>query len=138
MADSTADFLTMIRNALMADFDDVVVPSSRLNREIARLLEREGYINGFEVERSTPDGKRSRTSFEILRIRLKYTDDRKSVSSGIQRVSKSGRRQYARADQLPRVLGGMGTAIVTTSRGVLTANEARQEGIGGEVVAHVW
>ena len=138
MSDSTADFLTRIRNAIIADFDDVVIPSSNFNKQMLKLLEREGYIEGFSTEQSVPDGRLTRTPFEVLRVQLKYTEDRKPVISGLKRVSKSGRRQYVTADNVPRVLGGMGTTIMTTSRGVLSANEARKQHVGGEVVAFVW
>jgi small subunit ribosomal protein S8 len=140
MNDSVADLLTRIRNALKADHEEVLIPSSGLNREIARLLKQEGYIEDFSVERMRrrAGSRPSRAEFDTLRVRLKYTEDRDSVISGLKRVSKPGRRQYATADQLPKVLGGMGTAIITTSRGVMTANEARREGVGGEVVAFVW
>ena len=138
MSDTTSDFLTRIRNAITADHDDVVIPSSTFNKELARLLQREGYIVGFEIGVQEPDGRRTRTAFEVLRVKLKYTEDRRPVISGLQRVSKPGRRQYVTADNLPRVLGGMGTAIITTSRGVLSANEARKQHVGGEVVAYVW
>jgi small subunit ribosomal protein S8 len=142
MSDSVADCLTRIRNALGADHEDVVVPASRLNQEIARVLREEGYIEDFGVEQTNrPPGMRkgeSESQFDVLRIRLKYTEDRRPVISGLRRVSKAGRRQYAGSDGLPRVLGGMGTAIITTSRGVMTANRARQEHVGGEIVAYVW
>jgi small subunit ribosomal protein S8 len=140
MNDSVADLLTRIRNALKADQEDVLIPSSGLNREIARLLKQEGYIEDFSVERMRrkAGSRPSRAEFDTLRVRLKYTEDRDSVISGLKRVSKPGRRQYATADQLPKVLGGMGTAIISTSRGVMTAYEARREGVGGEVVAYVW
>jgi small subunit ribosomal protein S8 len=142
MSDSVADCLTRIRNALGADHQDVVVPASRLNREIARVLREEGYIEDFGIERTTrPPGVRkgkSTTEFDVLKIRLKYTEDRQPVISGLRRVSKAGRRQYADADGLPRVLGGMGTAIMTTSRGVMTATRARDEHVGGEILAYVW
>ena len=121
MTDSVADFLTRIRNALHADHDDVVIPASRLNQELARVLQQEGYIVGFAVEQTRPPARvaaatRPPREFEALRIRLKYTEDREPVISGLKRISKPGRRQYATADQLPRVLGGMGTAILTTSK----------------------
>jgi small subunit ribosomal protein S8 len=140
MNDSVADLLTRIRNALKADHEEVLIPSSGLNRDIARLLKQEGYIEDFSVERlrRQAGSRPSRAEFETLRVKLKYTEDRDSVISGLKRVSKPGRRQYATADQLPKVLGGMGTAIITTSRGVMTANEARREGVGGEVVAYIW
>ena len=140
MNDSVADLLTRIRNALKADQEEVLIPSSGLNREIVRLLKQEGYIEDFSVERMRrkAGSRPSRAEFETLRVKLKYTQDRDSVISGLKRVSKPGRRQYATADQLPKVLGGMGTAIITTSRGVMTANDARREGVGGEVVAYIW
>jgi small subunit ribosomal protein S8 len=140
MNDSAADLLTRIRNALKADQEEVLIPSSGLNREIARLLKQEGYIEDFSVERMRrrAGSRPSRAEFETLRVKLKYTEDRDSVISGLKRVSKPGRRQYATADELPKVLGGMGTVIITTSRGVMTGNEARREGVGGEVVAYVW
>jgi small subunit ribosomal protein S8 len=142
MSDSVADCLTRIRNALGADHPDVVLPASHLNRELARVLREEGYIEDFQIEQTTrPPGSRNRkstTQFDVLRIRLKYTEDRRPVISGLRRVSRSGRRQYAGADGLPRVLGGMGIAIMTTSKGVMTATRARDEHVGGEIVAYVW
>ena len=140
MNDSVADFLTRIRNAIKADHDDVLIPSSRLNVELARLLKEEGYIADYGVEqmRRKVGSRMSSVEFETLRVTLKYTEDREPVISGIKRISKPGRRQYATADELPRVLGGMGTAIITTSRGVMTAYEAKRQRVGGEVLAIVW
>ncbi len=142
MTDTVADFLTRMRNAIHADRDDVVVPASRMNQELARVLQREGYILGFAIEKTDrPPGARSHKTtaeFEALRIQLKYTEDRESVISGLKRISKPGRRQYAGADRLPRVLGGMGIGILTTSKGLMSVNEARRERVGGEVLAHVW
>ena len=142
MSDSVADYLTRIRNAVMADYDDVVIPASRFNRELSRLLTDEGYILGFEIEKLRAASRKrkgtSKAPRDMIRVQLKYTEDRRPVISGLRRVSKPGRRQYVTADNLPRVLGGMGTAIVTTSRGVMTANEARRQHVGGEVVAYVW
>jgi small subunit ribosomal protein S8 len=140
MSDPVADFLTRIRNAIKADHDDVLIPSSRLNVELARLLKEEGYIDDYGVEqmRRQVGSRPSRVEFDTLRVKLKYTEDREPVISGIKRVSKPGRRQYTTADELPRVLGGMGTAIITTSRGVMTAYEARRQRVGGEVLAIVW
>jgi small subunit ribosomal protein S8 len=142
MSASVADCLTRIRNALGADHEHVYVPASRLNQELARVLQQEGYIEDFGIEQTTqPPGSRyskSTTQFDVLRIRLKYTEARQPVISGMRCVSKPGRRQYAAADGLPRVQGGMGTAILTTSRGVMTAYEARDQHIGGEVLAYVW
>ena len=142
MSDSVADCLTRIRNALGADHEDVVVPASRLNQELARVLHQEGYIEDFGIEQThRPPGSRERkstTQFDALRIRLKYTEAREPVISGMRCVSKAGRRQYASADELPRVQGGMGTAILTTSRGVMTAYQARDQRVGGEVLAYIW
>jgi small subunit ribosomal protein S8 len=143
LTDPVADFLTRIRNAISADREHAIVPASRMNRELARVLRDEGYIDSFAVEKTDkPPGASSNSKttaeFEALRITLRYTEDREPVISGLQRISKPGRRQYANADELPRVLGGMGTAILTTSKGVMTAYQARSERVGGEVLAHVW
>jgi small subunit ribosomal protein S8 len=141
MNDPVADFLTRVRNAVVADHDHVVIPASRFNHELARLLQQEGYIVGFSIDKRRPTrrGKETTTTeFEMIEVELKYTEDREPVISGLRRVSKPGRRQYVTADELPRVLGGMGTAIITTSSGLMTANEARRRHIGGEVVAFVW
>ena len=128
--DPIADFLTRIRNGLRADHDEVEMPSSAFKAEIARILQEQGYIEGYETE-SARVGK-------VLRVRLKYTEDRKPVITGIERLSKPGRRTYVAANEVPRVFGGMGTAIVSTSKGVMTGHDARREGIGGELVARVW
>jgi small subunit ribosomal protein S8 len=141
MSDSVSDFLTRIRNAVIADHDHVVIPASRFNRELARLLQQEGYIVGFSIDKRRPTrrGKeRTTTEFEMIEVELKYTEDREPVISGLRRVSKPGRREYVTADQLPRVLGGMGTAIITTSSGLMTGYEAQRRHIGGEVVAYIW
>jgi small subunit ribosomal protein S8 len=130
MTDPVADFLTRIRNAIMAAHEEVVIPSSRLKRELARILDEQGYIEGFEVEPAEP--------VDVIRVRLKYTDNRTSVISGLRRVSRPGQRTYVDAKHVPKVLGGMGTAIVSTSRGVMTGHDARAAGVGGEVVAEVW
>jgi small subunit ribosomal protein S8 len=130
MTDPVADFLTRIRNGLHADRDDVEMPASNFKAEIARILQEQGYIDGYEVE----PGRVGRT----LRVKLKYTDDRKPVILGIERLSKPGRRRYVAADSVPKVQGGMGTSIVSTSRGVMTGHDARRAGVGGELVARVW
>jgi small subunit ribosomal protein S8 len=130
MTDPVADFLTRIRNGIMAAHEEVVIPSSRLKRELARILEEQGYISGFEVEEAQP--------VDLIRVRLKYTDNRTSVISGLRRVSRPGQRTYVDSKHVPKVLGGMGTAIVSTSRGVMTGHDARAAGVGGEVVAEVW
>jgi small subunit ribosomal protein S8 len=131
--DPIADFLTRIRNAIQAAHETVDIPSSKLKNECARILAEQGYIDGFA--KVAPDVDHPG---EIIRVRLKYTSDRRSAISGLKRVSRPGRRTYAGASDVPKVLGGMGTAIVSTSRGVMTGHEARQAGVGGEVVAHVW
>jgi small subunit ribosomal protein S8 len=128
--DPIADFLTRIRNGLRADHDEVEMPSSRFKAEIARILHEQGYIDGYETE-SARVGR-------VLRVRLKYTEDRKPVITGIERLSKPGRRHYVTAGEVPRIQGGMGTAIVSTSRGVMTGHDAKREGVGGELVARVW
>ena len=130
MTDPIADFLTRIRNGIMAAHETVEIPSSRLKREMARILTEQGYIEGFDVEPGQPG--------ENLVIRLKYTEARVSVISGLRRVSRPGQRMYVDAKHVPKVLGGMGTAIVSTSRGVMTGHDARAAGVGGEVVAEVW
>ena len=130
MTDPVADFLTRIRNGLHADRDDVEMPASNFKAEIARILQEQGYIDGFDVE----PARVGRT----LRVQLKYTDDRRPVINGIERLSKPGRRQYVAAGGVPKVQGGMGTMIVSTSRGVMTGHDARRVGVGGELVARVW
>jgi small subunit ribosomal protein S8 len=122
MTDPIADFLTRVRNGLHADRDEVEMPASTFKAEVARILQEQGYIEDFEVER----------------VRLKYTEDRKPVIQGLERVSKPGRRTYVQSDGIPKVQGGMGTTIVSTSRGVMTGHDARRAGVGGELVARVW
>ncbi|HXS45185.1 MAG TPA: 30S ribosomal protein S8 [Solirubrobacteraceae bacterium] len=133
MTDPVADFLTRVRNAITASHEEVVVPSSRLKHELARILTEQGYISGFELE--PPAAGRPG---EQLRLRLKYTDDRRSAISGLRRVSRPGQRSYVGHGEIPKVQGGMGTAIVSTSHGVMTGHDARLAGVGGEVVAEVW
>ncbi len=133
MTDPIADSLTRIRNGIQAAHETVEIPASKLKREMARILAEQGYIAGYEVEAPTADHPG-----EVLRVRLKYTEARHPVISGLERVSKPGRRTYVRADEVPKVLGGMGTAIVSTSRGVMTGHDARIQKVGGEVVAEVW
>jgi small subunit ribosomal protein S8 len=128
--DPIADFLTRIRNGLHADRDQVEMPSSNFKAELARILSEQGYIEDYSVEPARVG--------RVLRIRLKYTEARKPVIQGLERLSKPGRRQYVAADAVPRVYGGMGTAIVSTSRGVMTGHDARRAGVGGELVARVW
>ncbi len=130
LTDPIADYLTRVRNALRADHPEVEIPASRLKKEMTRILVEQGYLKGYEVE-PTAVG-------ESIRIQLKYTDDRDPVISGMRRVSRPGRRRYVGGDEVPRVQGGMGTAIISTSSGVMTGHEAKQKGVGGEVVAYVW
>jgi len=133
MTDPVSDFLTRLRNAAKAQHHDVTMPSSRLKRELARILEEQGYIDAWNVAEPGPG-----QPGEQLTVTLKYTRDRKPVISGLQRVSRPGQRTYVDHAHIPRIQGGMGTAIISTSRGVMTGHEARQQGVGGEVVAKVW
>jgi small subunit ribosomal protein S8 len=133
MTDPVADMLTRIRNGIMAAHETVEIPSSKLKSEIARILREQGYIESFETVEGTTGPAGSR-----LVVRLKYTENRTSVISGIRRVSRPGQRTYVDAAHIPKVLGGMGTAIVSTSHGVMTGHDARKAGVGGEVVAEVW
>jgi len=133
MSDPVADFLTRLRNGAKAQHHDVTMPSSRIKRELARILEEQGYIEGFNVLPASAEHPGER-----ITVTLKYTDQRKPVISGIQRVSRPGQRTYVDHTHIPVIQGGMGTTIVSTSKGVMTGHEARQIGIGGEVVAKVW
>jgi len=130
LTDPIADYLTRIRNALRADLPEVEIPSSRLKKELSRILVEQGYIAAYELE-PTAVG-------ESIKIQLKYTDDRDPVISGLKRVSRPGRRRYVGGDRVPKVQGGMGTAIISTSSGVMTGHEAKEKGVGGEVVAFIW
>ena len=130
MTDPIADLLTRIRNAIAADHEYAEIPASKFKTEIARVLDEQGYIESYSVEPARVG--------ELLRVKIKYTEDRRSVISGLKRVSTPGRRTYSHSGELPKVLGGMGTVIMSTSRGVMTGHQARQEGVGGEVVAYVW
>src|SRR6266436_2864516 len=130
MTDPIADFLTRIRNGLSADHETVDIPASKFKIELARILREQGYITDY----STEPGRVG----EVLRVTLKYTENRKPVITGMERVSRPGRRTYVGAGEIPKVLGGMGTAIVSTSKGVMTGHDARRKGVGGEVVAYVW
>src|ERR671914_3064589 len=122
--------LTRIRNANKAMHDSATMPTSRMKENIARLLKEEGYISDFRVEKGE--------SFDMLVVELKFGKNRERILTDLKRVSKPGRRVYARKDRLPRVLGGMGTAIMSTSRGLVTSKTAEREGIGGEVICFVW
>ena len=133
MTDPVADFLTRLRNGATAQKEIVPIPSSGLKKEMARILKEQGYIEDFSVEEPNAEHVG-----EQINIRLKYAEDRSAVIKGLQRASRPGRRHYVSHTDIPRVQGGMGTAIMSTSRGVLTGHEARREGVGGEVVALVW
>ena len=133
MTDPIADFLTRIRNAIHAAHATAEMPASKLKGEIARILVEQGYIDSWSVA-PAPEGGAG----EVIQIRLKYTDDRRSAITGLRRVSRPGRRTYVDARTIPKVQGGMGTAIVSTSRGVMTGHDARIAGVGGEVLAQVW
>jgi len=130
LTDPITDYLNRIRNALLAEHEEVEIPASRLKREMSRILKEQGYITDFNVEPGRVG--------EVITIRLRYTEDRDPVISGMERVSRPGRRRYVANQEVPRVFGGMGTTIMSTSSGVMTGHEARQRGVGGEVVAHVW
>ena len=132
LTDPVADMLTRIRNANKAMHDRAEMPTSRLKEEIARILKEEGYIRDYHVE------EREGIAYKMLVIDMKYGRSRDRVLTDVKRVSKPGRRVYARKDRLPRVLGGMGVAILSTSSGLVTARTAQERGIGGEVVCFVW
>ena len=132
MTDPIADMLTRVRNANVAMHDTVPMPSSKLKESLAAVLQREGYIDGFTVrDNPTRPGK-------ILEIQMKYAADRSRTISGLKRVSKPGLRVYTRSDSLPRVLGGLGVAVLSTSHGLMTDREARRRHMGGEVLCYVW
>ena len=130
MSDPIADMLTRVRNANSAGKLTVSMPSSKKLVEIARIMQEEGYITGYEVESANPRA--------ILEITLKYGEKKARTIRGIKRISKPGLRIYAGKDELPRVLGGLGTAIISTSKGVMADRDARKNGIGGEVIAYIW
>jgi small subunit ribosomal protein S8 len=132
MTDPIADFLTRVRNAIHAAHETVDVPASSVKGELARILDEQGYIDSWSVM-PAPEGPG-----KIIQIKLKYTEDRRSAISGLRRVSRPGRRTYVDAKSIPKVLGGMGTSIVSTSHGVMTGHDARAAGVGGEVLAQVW
>src|SRR5436305_8674817 len=133
MTDPISDFLTRLRNAAKAQHQDVTIPASNLKREIARILKEQGYIEDWTVQ-SAAGGRPG----DEITVTLKYTEQRKPVITGLERVSRPGRRTYVDHAHIPRIQGGMGTAIVSTSQGVMTGHDARRERVGGEVVAKVW
>jgi small subunit ribosomal protein S8 len=130
LTDPIADMLTRIRNANRAMHDSATMPTSRMKEEIARILKEEGYIKDYHVQKGE--------SFDHLVVELKFGRNRERIITDLKRISKPGRRVYARKDRLPRVLGGMGTAILSTSTGLVTSRTAQERGIGGEVIAFVW
>ncbi|HLE88566.1 MAG TPA: 30S ribosomal protein S8 [Candidatus Limnocylindria bacterium] len=130
VTDPIADMLTRIRNASMARHRELTLPSSRVKRDIARILVEEGFIESYETSQEGVQ--------ELLTIRLKYVEGRTPVVSGLKRISKPGLRVYARKTEIPRVLGGLGTAILSTSHGVMTGQSARKLNLGGEVLCYVW
>mgnify|MGYP001359633093 CR=1 FL=1 len=129
MTDPIADMLTRIRNGNNAKHKSVEIPASNMKKDLAQMLLDEGYIKGYNV---TEDSKQG-----MITIDLKYVDDQR-VISGIKRISRPGRRVYVKADEVPRVLGGLGIAIISTSKGIMTDKEARNEAVGGEVICYVW
>jgi small subunit ribosomal protein S8 len=133
MTDPVADFLTRLRNAAAAQHHDVAIPYSKLKTEFARILTEQGYVEAYDVLPAAPGSPGGE-----LRVTLKYTSDRKPVITGLERVSRPGRRTYVDHDGIPRVQGGMGTSIISTSKGLMTGHDARRERVGGEVLAKVW
>lgn len=130
MTDPIADMLTRVRNANSVYHDKVEIPASKIKQAVAQILKEEGFIKDFEMIKDDKQG--------ILRVSLKYGPNREKVITGIKRISKPGLRVYAKKDQIPRVLGGLGIAIISTSKGIMTDKQARQDGLGGEVIAYVW
>jgi small subunit ribosomal protein S8 len=130
VSDPIADMLTRVRNASRARHSEVVVPASRTKREIARILKEEGFIAEVREEREGPA--------QLLRLELKYVDGKVPVVSGLKRISKPGLRVYAQKTDIPRVLGGLGVVIVSTSKGIMTGSQARKAELGGEILAYVW
>ena len=130
MTDPIADMLARVRNVSQAMHDDVLIPSSKIKQNIAKILVDEGYVDGYEVTEAE--------GHQAIKIALRYSEERQRAINGIRRISKTGRRVYRGATELPRVLGGLGVAIISTSKGVMTDKEARRAKVGGEVLAYVW
>lgn len=130
MTDPVADMLTRIRNALLARQKQVTIPNSGMKQEVARILSEEGFIRGYDVSQASPRA--------TLRLHLRYDDKRRSVITGLRRVSKPGRRVYSPADEIPWVQGGLGVAIVSTPKGLMSGRDARRAGVGGEIICYVW
>ncbi len=130
MTDPIADMLTRVRNASAVKHESVDIPASNMKKEIANILLEEGFIKGFDV---IEDGKQG-----IIRMQLKYGKNNEKVITGIKRISKPGLKVYAKRNEIPRVLGGLGIAVISTSKGIITDKVARKEGVGGEVIAYIW
>ena len=134
VTDTIADMLTRIRNANQMRYEEVRIPSSKMKAEIARILKEEGFVKDFKIEKSDENSSVQDT----IVLTLKYTDKRERVITGLKRISKPGLRVYAKNDEVPKVLNGLGIAIISTSKGIMTDKEARKENIGGEVLAYIW
>ncbi len=130
VTDTIADMLTRIRNAAAMRYEEVKVPASNIKKAIAKILKEEGFINDYKIEDNNAQG--------TIVLSLKYTDKKESVISGLKRISKPGLRVYAKNDEVPKVLNGLGIAIISTSKGIMTDKQARKENIGGEVLAYIW
>ena len=130
VTDTIADMLTRIRNANQMRYEEVKVPASNIKKEIARILKEEGFINDYKIDSDNAQG--------TIILTLKYTDKKVSVITGLKRISKPGLRVYAKSDEIPKVLNGLGIAIISTSKGIMTDKEARKENLGGEVLAYIW
>ena len=132
VSDTIADMLTRIRNANQMRYEEVSVPSSKIKNEIARILKEEGFIKDYKIN------SEEKSAQSTIVITLKYTDKKERVITGLKRISKPGLRVYAKNDEIPKVLNGLGIAIISTSKGIMTDKEARKENIGGEVLAYIW
>ena len=130
VTDTIADMLTRIRNANQMRYEEVTVPASNIKKEIARILKEEGFIKDYKIENDDAQG--------TILLTLKYTSKKERVITGLMRISKPGLRVYAKNDEIPKVLNGLGIAIISTSKGIMTDKEARKENIGGEVLAYIW
>jgi len=138
MTDPIADMLTRLRNANQAYHDDVTMPYSKLKAGVAEILQQEGYITSWKVEEAADNTESSQTVGRVLSLTLKYGQNRERSIAGVRRISKPGLRVYAKHTGLPKVLGGLGVAIISTSQGLLTDRQANKKGVGGEVLAYVW
>ena len=130
VTDTIADMLTRIRNAVQMRYVEVKVPASNIKKEIARILKDEGFINDYSINKDNAQG--------TILLKLKYTDKKERAITGLKRISKPGLRVYAKSDEIPKVLNGLGIAIISTSKGIMTDKEARKENLGGEVLAYIW